>query len=440
MSKQKRKSSYPPSKRFKPEDKPLGKVYDLEEILGVLPNKINGRELIPENTDQLEQTKESGIFTQLGHSIFNRLGKLDKFNGINFSDMREAEGAYFPQAKEMIFNSALVDQGLEFIKTIAHEGTHAIDHLHINLGSSIAVPFLAKLEYKRGVNLLERENARNWYTQAQNIIGSIDFSASYGFETSPGFLAIQEQIQGKLDDLSERLNEATFDSPGFSLEDNEVLNKLQESREQITQVLELLGDPRDDKEALKFIYDATSLIEEVEEIELSVDSLRLQREAENYGINNLYYGKERLSNLAPGKNINTFSDVARLLRAKTKEEKVENTLFHKPFTEFAAHAVENIDQEWRIGNNPQMANYWENNNDGRKLLRKIVKGVYRDFRANDLEFATKYPDANNAFLDRLTQLRNYETHKNSTEEQYKEYFLEKHFEKKLLDPASSSNS
>ena len=106
--------------------------------------------------------------------------------------------------------------------------------------------------------------------------------------------------------------------------------------------------------------------------------------------------------------INNFRDVQKFLANRDRKDNYENQFFQSPFHEITAHAVENLDNPWEISNDPKKANYWHNNNDGRRLLKNITKGVYRNFQELDPEFSTKYPDANQAFLDRITQLRNYE--------------------------------
>ena len=99
--------------------------------------------------------------------------------------------------------------------------------------------------------------------------------------------------------------------------------------------------------------------------------------------------------------------------------------FYASLGEFPAFAVQNINTPWQISDNRDDINYWKNNNDGRRFLKAITKGVYRNFRELDPAFSESYPDANRAFLDRLTQLRNYDKDRGKTEEQYRQYLINK---------------
>jgi hypothetical protein len=119
-----------------------------------------------------------------------------------------------------------------------------------------------------------------------------------------------------------------------------------------------------------------------------------------------------------GQEVENFRDVQKFLTTRGRKDNYENQFFQSPFHEMTAHAIENLDNPWNISNDQKKANYWHNNNDGRRLLKNITKGVYRNFQELDQEFSTKYPEANQSFLDRITQLRNYE--KYHTAEEYLE--------------------
>jgi hypothetical protein len=105
--------------------------------------------------------------------------------------------------------------------------------------------------------------------------------------------------------------------------------------------------------------------------------------------------------------------------------------FYASLSEFPAFAVQKISEKWNIHNKQNIPNwekdYWQNNNDGRKFLKGITKGVYKNFRELDPEFSTKYPEANKSFLDRITQLRNYDKERGQTKDGYKEYLYQTKF-------------
>ena len=77
-------------------------------------------------------------------------------------------------------------------------------------------------------------------------------------------------------------------------------------------------------------------------------------------------------------------------------------------TEFSAHAIENLHKPWNIDKYSQKE-------DGRRFLKGLTKGTYKGFQKLDPQFAEKYPDANQAFKDRITQMRNYDKYPTTDE-------------------------
>jgi hypothetical protein len=135
-------------------------------------------------------------------------------------------------------------------------------------------------------------------------------------------------------------------------------------------------------------------------------------------------------NTQKNEEVNNFQSAQKAFEwlAKNRPDQAPNSKhFYASLGEFPAFAVQNISNPWNISNEKQKANYWQNNNDGRKFLKRITKGVYRNFRELDPEFSTKYPEANKSFLDRITQLRNYDKPRGQTDDGYKEYLYQTKF-------------
>lgn len=172
----------------------------------------------------------------------------------------------------------------------------------------------------------------------------------------------------------------------------------------------LLTYPNDWYEQAQKILDIPRFTEEYPLERNSSDNT--YRHPAGYGKPILAEEKEKLSSHV-GQNISNFKDVKKYLGDKT--EQFEHHLFEEPFTEFTAHAVENIHNPWEINNEKSKANYWKNNNTGRKFLKDVTKGVYRNFQKLDPQFSTSYPEANQAFLDRISQLRNYKKYPTSND-------------------------
>jgi len=150
-----------------------------------------------------------------------------------------------------------------------------------------------------------------------------------------------------------------------------------------------------------------------------------ESEANSYGANRLDKEQRRMITRLK-KPIKNFRDTRDLIGNRT--DNYQNGFFEEPFTEFTAYSVENLHRPWNIHNNQndkKTGNYWEYFNDGRRFLKAITKGVYRNFRELDPEFSTNYSDANQAFLDRITQLRNYDKLKGQTEDAYKKHLYER---------------
>lgn len=139
---------------------------------------------------------------------------------------------------------------------------------------------------------------------------------------------------------------------------------------------------------------------------------------EGYGDTTLDTGLRQLKTFTGRKDISNFTDARTALYEEDPDN--EQNFFFKPFSEFTAYSVENLHRPWNIHNNQndkKTGNYWKYFNDGRRFLKGITKGVYRNFRELDPEFSTRYPDANQAFLDRISQLRNYEKYPTAQEYQ-----------------------
>lgn len=137
----------------------------------------------------------------------------------------------------------------------------------------------------------------------------------------------------------------------------------------------------------------------------------------NWANEELANNQQEMNEYSPNKDVKNFRDVQEFLAGRSRKDNYENQFFQSPFHEMTAHAVENLHNPWNISNDSNKVNYWHNNNEGRRLLKNITKGVYRNFRELDPEFSTKYPDANQSFLDRISQLRNYEKYPTAQEYQ-----------------------
>jgi hypothetical protein len=156
------------------------------------------------------------------------------------------------------------------------------------------------------------------------------------------------------------------------------------------------GNPKDVSGFLKPIYEQTQEI-------LPSNSFR-----------NLYsyeaYGKPKLEDNF--KNIKKkFQHPRAFLNAQNSlnQPDIDSTLFAEPFTEFTAHGIQNLHQPWDISENS------ENINDGRSFLKSMIKESYRNSQELDPEFSTNYPAANQLFLDRISQLRNYKKYPTSND-------------------------
>ena len=115
-----------------------------------------------------------------------------------------------------------------------------------------------------------------------------------------------------------------------------------------------------------------------------------------------------------GSPVSNFREAQQSLQGQTRDY----TYFMNPLSEFTAFSTQALPYRWQIGNNPNKANYWKNRDDGRRFLKAVTKGTYRNFQELDPEFRTNYPAANQAFLDRIGQLRNYK--KYPTQQEYLE--------------------
>lgn len=159
--------------------------------------------------------------------------------------------------------------------------------------------------------------------------------------------------------------------------------------------------------------------------------------SKNYKYGNFqYYNKNKLNNEIPeGKDLSgELMQYAHELLGRTKYDpnitydQVKNKLNQNrdtidsktfyPFSEFTAFGVENLNTPWNIKkfkNNEDYDNkdFFNKNhgaNLGRKFLKKMIKGTYNNFKSLDDNFRNNYPNVHNAFLDRLTELRNYNKH------------------------------
>lgn len=93
------------------------------------------------------------------------------------------------------------------------------------------------------------------------------------------------------------------------------------------------------------------------------------------------------------------------LRINKSDEAIEGKHFFASLGEFTGFAVQNIDNIWNISNNKNDDNYWEKQNDGRKFLKAVTKGVQNNFLELEPNFAANYPDVHKAFNDRIFQLK-----------------------------------
>lgn len=81
--------------------------------------------------------------------------------------------------------------------------------------------------------------------------------------------------------------------------------------------------------------------------------------------------------------------------------------YFNELSEIPAFAVEHLSKPWLVPEDTDWQDWNQSNNIPRVLLKNSVKGTYRNFQELDPDFSTNYPEANQAFLDRISQLRNY---------------------------------
>lgn len=225
--------------------------YTFTDILGELKDiKKEGLENIKISQNS---SLASSAVSQMGMFVSRQLNDLKGFGKVGSSMEELASGAYNPKTKNMFINSLITQTETNTIKTYAHEGVHAIDNLYMGIGSNIAIPSLAKIERKSNRNLLNEELANNWYVQAQNILDNDEFTYSYGFNVTKDFLTKKDLLIDKI---------------GY-----EYITDLDRIKDSLMEDIEESESWEEKKELEDFL----------EEIEI----LKLQEEAETYGIGNL---------------------------------------------------------------------------------------------------------------------------------------------------------
>lgn len=207
------------------------------------------------------------------------------------------------------------------ISALIHEGTHALDDLHMKTYQKTIPSFLAK--HLKGTKI--DKDRGNWYTGAQQILPNQSFQNYYPYKGEDE--SAHEDIKNSMHDLQ----------------------------------LPLRGQPQ---------------------------------------------------------SIQTFEAAAQeLANGNRQVDPADDSLFQS-LSEFPAFAVESLSKPWEIewkgkGKNKKIVG--PANNIGRKLLKKVAKDVYSNFQGLDQNFNESYPDTNQAFRDRIVELRNQNKYPNKAD-------------------------
>lgn len=131
-------------------------------------------------------------------------------------------------------------------------------------------------------------------------------------------------------------------------------------------------------------------------------------------------GVENFQGIDLGKGFSEgrFKDAADALSYINQQGKEEpnDQYFFNSLSEFPAFAVESLSTPWKIdwkkvsdknSKTPhKMVMTNPNDNLGRKFLKKITKGVYKNFSNLNEDFSNKYPQVHENFIKRMLDLRN----------------------------------
>lgn len=142
---------------------------------------------------------------------------------------------------------------------------------------------------------------------------------------------------------------------------------------------------------------------------------------------------------APNQNP-TYQNLNNSLQLSRKEGRI-----YSQMSEFPAFITESLDRPWEVRWSP--ANATDNiqniskpghSNLGRKYLNKMTKATYRGFKDIDNNFPQNYPHANQAFIDRMSDLRN--INKYPTAQDYQRHLLDKSTVQQPISSSSQSSS
>jgi hypothetical protein len=301
------------------------KIYAYDTGFNESLNAINtdfGKPII-QNDLQFYKEMSNFIAKQLADkssSIDNR-----KFEGVNIYPPM-GSGEYDPEKKKLnIYANSWP------LRTFIHEGTHALDDLHMRTYQKEALDFLAKYGKDNSTtppsNLDPSQDPGYWYNSARKIIPSNTFNkAKYAF--------------GK----------GEYTNNGADVKKS-LINGANESFD--------LKDPPTTYEQAKQNYQGLK----------------------------------------------------------------KDSIMFNPLSEFVAFGVENLNTPWKI--RPQNPNFYtqkdflnkdHGSNLGRKFLKSLIRGTYKNFKALDNDFTTNYPKADSGFLKRLEELRNFAKYKETTED------------------------
>jgi hypothetical protein len=291
--------------------------------------------------DSNNRAYEPLYYKQIANFVSNQLA--NKTSSIDKSELEKiitthdnAYSDYNPDSKEISISSSSASPFSDFI----HEGTHALDNLHMRTYQKEALDFLAKhARDRQGNSLTPSQDFGYWYEGARKIIPSRTFNSSKNYNFGVG-----------------GYTKATKNDPNIY--------------------------PKNVKQ---------NIIEGVEQVRNPTNPLKTYIDAKN--------SYQILTN--------------------------KNSEFLNPLSEFIAFGVENLNKPW----SKRLKNIDYNNKDfltkdhgpnlGRKFLKKMTKATYTGFKDiynqqpnpnQGQSFMQAYPDIHNAFLDRLSDLRNVNKH------------------------------
>lgn len=368
---------------------------DTSDILYQLINqgKVTGNKATYAGIENYPEGRRYPANIDMAKFLSKSLADEPNFTGINFPNapLRDARGNlsdfYDPQTRKIDMfggRSAPSDP----LNTFVHEGTHALDHVDRS-DLNITIPWLAKREQEIRQNQLDKlpnlqnqeaELSRDLFKQSSRLRDGID---------APSLKAYRE---GDIErDKLERSIENYKNNPTYL---NDTVDMI-EYPQWYKQSQAILGN---DDFTGDYPYEGAP------------------REMLNQNLSQVGANGRPIGNALTSKKtgVANFRGLSEILKGTTNPQdtyfKNTNTAGQYegipymmiPPSEVKSFAIENLHEPYKID-----SNNWQQVNTGRRFLKNMMKGTYDDFQRRDPRFPTNYPAANTAFMDRISQLRDY---------------------------------